>query len=54
MEEGATKEELKEVSEEIDEEVLCNICYSSEKDTEIVPCGHQTCLKCIQVHTQNR
>ena len=43
MEEGVTKEELKEQSEDIDEEKLCNICYFSEKDTEIIPCGHSTC-----------
>lgn len=41
------------VQAEIDEERLCNICCFMEKDTVIVPCGHMTCFKCIQVHTQN-
>ena len=48
-EEGKTKEE-----EEFDEEKLCNICYFREKDTVFLPCGHHSCLRCIQVHTQNR
>ena len=40
--------------EEFDEERLCNICYFTDKDTVIIPCGHKTCFKCIQVHTLNR
>jgi len=40
-----------EEKEEFDEEKLCNICYFTDKDTVIVPCGHMTCNKCIQVHT---
>ena len=33
--------------DEIDEEKVCNICCYLEKDTTFVPCGHQTCYKCI-------
>lgn len=44
---------MDERSQEIDEEHMCNICCFMEKDTVIVPCGHMTCFKCIQVHTQN-
>lgn len=40
--------------EQFDEEKLCNICYYTDKDTVIVPCGHMTCNKCILLHTQNR
>jgi len=27
-------------SEEINDELLCNICYYRKKDTALVPCGH--------------
>jgi hypothetical protein len=32
---------------DFNEEILCNICYSSEKNAKMVPCGHATCMKCI-------
>ncbi len=54
LDEGADSKMGVEAEKEFDEEKLCNICYFTDKDTVIVPCGHQTCFKCIQVHTQNR
>ena len=39
--------------DDFDDEVLCNICYYSPKDTKMVPCGHQTCAKCIKTSMQN-
>jgi hypothetical protein len=42
------------MDDEIDEEKICSICYFQEKNVIFVPCGHSTCQKCIQVHTQNR
>ena len=50
VEEGEMRGEEEE-EKEVDEEKMCNICYFTEKDTVIVPCGHMTCNKCIQVHT---
>ena len=50
-------EEGKQAAEpgaEFEDERLCNICYFMDKDIKIEPCGHETCSKCIQVHTQNR
>lgn len=47
----STREEQEE--EKIDEEHTCNICCFAEKDTTMIPCGHQTCYNCIQVHRQN-
>jgi len=51
---GAETGQLKQNSDDmIDEESLCNICYFTEKDSVFDPCGHMSCYKCIQVHTQN-
>jgi len=38
---------------EFEDENLCQICCFSKMDTEFIPCQHQTCKKCIQMHMLN-
>ena len=48
---GQTKEELEE---EFNDEKLCPICFTREKDTHYVPCQHISCKVCIQTHMLNK
>ncbi|XP_042904907.1 E3 ubiquitin-protein ligase RNF123 isoform X2 [Parasteatoda tepidariorum] len=36
--------------EEIDDDLVCTICYASPKTTSFHPCEHQSCRSCISLH----
>jgi len=46
------KEESKD-EPEIDDELLCKICFNRQIDTFYQPCDHKSCLFCIQTHMLN-
>ena len=41
---------MRSISEELDEETVCNICYASKKSVVFFPCGHLSCKACIAHH----
>lgn len=49
-EEEEEKDVLKEALSQssLDDGDLCEICYTNEKDTVFVPCGHSSCRLCIE------
>lgn len=49
---GKENEESKN-EPEIDDELLCKICFNREIDTAYQPCDHNSCLFCIQTHMLN-
>lgn len=49
--ESNAKEESKEP--EIDDELLCKICFNREIDTKYNPCDHKSCKFCIETHLLN-
>lgn len=34
--------------EEIDNKIVCKICFENESDIELIPCGHSLCQKCLK------
>jgi len=44
------KQEVEDNNEQIDEELLCPICYGNKIDCQFVPCKHRTCRTCIRQH----
>ncbi|KAG8179811.1 hypothetical protein JTE90_025978 [Oedothorax gibbosus] len=36
--------------EEIDDDVVCTICYANPKSSLFYPCQHQSCRNCISLH----
>ncbi|XP_064632637.1 E3 ubiquitin-protein ligase RNF123-like isoform X2 [Lineus longissimus] len=40
----------KKVTESLDEDELCTICYAYARSCTFKPCGHQSCSKCISRH----
>eukprot|EP00997_Jenningsia_sp_PLL12_P010875 NODE_8258_length_418_cov_3.355014_g7390_i0.p2 GENE.NODE_8258_length_418_cov_3.355014_g7390_i0~~NODE_8258_length_418_cov_3.355014_g7390_i0.p2 ORF type:complete len:115 (+),score=40.24 NODE_8258_length_418_cov_3.355014_g7390_i0:28-345(+) len=42
-----------QVDSEEDDETLCPICCTSPPDAEFVPCGHTSCMACVDRHLLN-
>ncbi|XP_054715776.1 E3 ubiquitin-protein ligase RNF123-like isoform X2 [Uloborus diversus] len=36
--------------EEIDDDLVCTICYANPKSARFHPCQHQSCRSCISLH----
>jgi hypothetical protein len=51
--ESSNKNEESKEEPEIDDELLCKICFNREIDTSYQPCDHTSCLFCIQTHMLN-
>mmetsp|Transcript_5976 Transcript_5976/g.8935 ORF Transcript_5976/g.8935 Transcript_5976/m.8935 type:complete len:534 (+) Transcript_5976:132-1733(+) len=42
----AIYEEMKIADKEIEDDLLCKICYEREMDCALLPCGHMVCQQC--------
>ena len=42
------EKERQELEKSLSDDKLCQICFTRELDTQMIPCLHQTCQTCIQ------